>query len=85
MEDFVANAFASARFERIIDKQPYYGEIPQCRGVWATGRTLAECKRKLRSALHDWVRMRERKGLSLKSPVCVPRAGNAKTQANEMA
>jgi predicted RNase H-like HicB family nuclease len=33
----------------------YYGEIPSCQGVWATGDTIAECISTLQEVLEDWI------------------------------
>ncbi len=53
--EYIEAALARARYEIIDDEEPYYGEIPECRGVWATGKTLEECRRNLESALEDWL------------------------------
>ena len=44
----------NARYEIIEDEEPFYGEIPGIDGVWATGKTLGECREKLASTLEDW-------------------------------
>ena len=44
-----------ARYELIDDPEPYYGEIPACKGVWATGTTLEECRQNLLSTLEGWL------------------------------
>lgn len=56
---------SKARYERIKGKQPYYGEIPHCRGVWTSGKTLAECKRNLREVLESWLFVRLKRGFSI--------------------
>lgn len=54
-KDLLFDAFLDrARYERIEDPEPYYGEIPGIRGVWATGTTLEECRWSLSEALKDW-------------------------------
>jgi len=35
----------------IHDSEPFYGEIPECPGVWANGKTLEECRENSRQAL----------------------------------
>ena len=62
---YIAAALASARFEEIEDEEPWYGEIPELRGVWATGRTEAECRRNLAEALDGWLLVRLRRGLAI--------------------
>jgi predicted RNase H-like HicB family nuclease len=53
--DYLNAAIERARYEKIEDEEPYYGEIPGIQGVWATGRTLEECRRNLIQGLEDWV------------------------------
>jgi len=45
------------------DKDPYYGEIPDLKGVWASGKTLEECRQNLVEVLEGWILLRLRKGL----------------------
>ncbi len=53
--DYINAAMERARYEIIEDREPYYGRIPALKGVWATGRTLEECRRNLAAALEDWL------------------------------
>jgi predicted RNase H-like HicB family nuclease len=53
--EYVQASLSKARYEIIDDPEPYYGEIPGLRGVWATGDTLAECRRNLIGALDSWI------------------------------
>lgn len=53
--DYLNAALERATYEKIEDEEPYYGEIPEIQGVWATGMTLEECRRRLMQALEDWV------------------------------
>jgi predicted RNase H-like HicB family nuclease len=55
LTEYLAAALDAAHFEIIRDEEPFYGSIPALKGVWATGRTLEECRRNLASALEDWV------------------------------
>jgi predicted RNase H-like HicB family nuclease len=45
--EYIAAALKKARFEIIDDAEPYYGEVPELEGVWATGKTLEECRHNL--------------------------------------
>ncbi len=63
--EYLQAALGAARYEMIDDPEPFYGEIPVCRGVWATGRTLKECRRHLTEALEGWIVVRLRRGLSI--------------------
>lgn len=53
--DYLSAALERATYEKIEDEEPYYGEIPEIQGVWSTGKTLEECRRKLMQALEDWI------------------------------
>ena len=43
----------------------FYAEIKDLRGVWATGKTLEECRENLASSLEGWVILRLRKNLPI--------------------
>ena len=45
----------------ILEDKSYYGEIPECNGVWANEPTLEACREDLRSALEDWILLRTQK------------------------
>lgn len=40
--EYVQEALRRARYEIIEDAEPYYGEVPELPGVWATGPNLEE-------------------------------------------
>jgi Uncharacterised protein family (UPF0150). len=43
--EYIEAAMSKARYELIKDEEPYYGEVPELKGVWATGKTLEECRK----------------------------------------
>ncbi len=47
IKEYVNAALNKAHYEIIEDEEPYYGEIPELKGVWATGKTLEECRREI--------------------------------------
>ena len=53
LTQYLQAALDRARYEIIEDEEPFYGEVPELPGVWATGKTLEECRRNLASALED--------------------------------
>jgi predicted RNase H-like HicB family nuclease len=65
IREYVQAAMEKAQYEIIDDPERYYGEIPGCRGVWATGRTLEECRRNLEDVLDGWLVVRLQKRLSI--------------------
>ena len=63
--EYIKAAMDKATYEIIDDPEPFYGEIPELRGVWATGKTLESCRDNLMSALEDWIAFRLRTGRSI--------------------
>jgi len=49
----------------IDDEEPYYGEVPELRGVWATGNTLEECRKNLKEVIEGWLVISIKKGLPI--------------------
>ncbi len=63
--EYYQEALNHAQYEIIEDELPCYGEIPQLPGVWASGKSLEECRRNLASALDDWLLISIAKGLPI--------------------
>jgi predicted RNase H-like HicB family nuclease len=63
--EYIQEALRRARYEIIDDEEPYYGEVPELQGVWATGKTLEECRENLREAIEGWIIVRLQRGLPL--------------------
>lgn len=63
--EYLREALDRAHYEIIADEEPYYGEIYDLEGVWATGHTLEECRRNLVDALEDWLLFSVAKGLPI--------------------
>jgi predicted RNase H-like HicB family nuclease len=72
LPEYVCTAVEKAQYEIIDDPEPYYGEIPECRGVWASGKTLEECRRNLEDVLDRWLVVRLCKGLTIPPIACMP-------------
>jgi len=53
--EYIEAALSKAKYEIIKDEKPYYGEIPELEGVWATGKTLEECRQKLIEVIEGWI------------------------------
>lgn len=62
---YIQEALEGARYELIIDEEPYYGEVPELPGVWVTGKSLEECRKNLREVIEGWIMIRLQKGLSV--------------------
>jgi predicted RNase H-like HicB family nuclease len=63
--EYINAALSHAKYEIIEDTEPYYGEIPELQGVWATGKTLEECRQNLAQVLDGWLVVRLQKGLQI--------------------
>lgn len=61
--EYVEEALRRARYEVIEDEEPYYGEVPELKGVWATGKTLEECREHLKDVIEGWILVSLRKNL----------------------
>ena len=63
--EYIQAALERAHYEIIEDEEPFYGEVSSLRGVWATGKTLEECRRNLASVIEDWLLFSIAKGLPI--------------------
>jgi len=63
--EYIDAALAEAKYEIIEDAEPFYGEVPSLAGVWATGKTLEECRRNLAEVIDGWIIVRLKKGLPI--------------------
>jgi predicted RNase H-like HicB family nuclease len=68
--EYIEEALKKARYEIIEDEEPYYGEIEELKGVWATGKTLEECRSNLKEVIEGWILVSIKKGLQ------IPRLGD---------
>lgn len=62
---YIQTALDRAQVEIIQDEEPFYGQVPTLDGVWATGKTLEECRRNLAEAIEDWVLFSIAKGFPI--------------------
>jgi predicted RNase H-like HicB family nuclease len=65
LTEYIEAAMRHAKYEILPDDKSYYGEIPECPGVWANADTLEECREELRSTLEDWILLRTRKSAEI--------------------
>ena len=63
--EYIEAAMSEAKYELIEDEELYYGEVPELKGVWATGKTLEECRKNLADVIDGWIILRLRKGSPL--------------------
>ena len=65
LTEYLKAAMGHAHYEILEDDGTYYGEIPDCPGVYANAATLEECRNELAGVLEDWLFFRIHKHLSL--------------------
>ena len=58
-------AYRTTHYEMHPDDGTYYGEVTECRGVYANARTVEECRNELAEVLEDWLLMRIHKNLAI--------------------
>ena len=63
--EYIEEALRRARYEMIEDEEPYYGEVEELKGVWATGKTLEECRNNLKEEIEGWILLSIKKGLPI--------------------
>lgn len=63
--EYIQAALRHARYEILPDDGTYYGEIPECNGVYANTPTLEACREELREVLEEWVLFRVHRQLAL--------------------
>ncbi len=65
LSKYIQAALRHAKYEILVDDGSYYGEIPECNGVYANAGTLEECREELREVLEEWILFRVHKNLRL--------------------
>lgn len=65
IREYIKAALERAKYEIITDEEPYYGEVPELEGVWATGKTLEECRKNLIEVIEGWLVVRLKRGLPI--------------------
>ncbi len=65
IREYIKAAMKNAHYEIIEDDEPYYGEIVELKGVWASGKTLEECRDNLSENLEGWILIRNSQGMDI--------------------
>lgn len=63
--EYIQAALRHAKYDILPDDGSYYGEIPECRGVYANAGALEDCREELREVMEEWVLFRIHKNLPL--------------------
>ncbi len=62
---YIEAAMRHAHYEILAENEGFYGEIPECRGVYANASTLEQCREELAEVLEEWLLFRIHKNLVL--------------------
>lgn len=65
LTEYIEAAMRHANYEILPDDNSFYGEIPECNGVWANEDTLAACQTDLRGSLEGWIILHFQDGAEL--------------------
>ena len=65
LTQYIDAAMERATYEILKDDNSYYGEIPDCPGVYANSDTLEKCRKELKEVLEEWVMFRIYKNLPI--------------------
>ncbi len=65
IHEYIDMALRKAHYEIIDDEAPFYGEVPALQGVWATGKTLEECRKNLTEVIDGWLLIRLARGMPI--------------------
>lgn len=63
--EYIYAALRHAKYEILPDDGTYYGEIPECNGVYANAETLEECREQLQEVLEEWILFRVHRNLTM--------------------
>jgi len=55
---YIRKAMEHAHYEILPDDGTFYGEIPECAGVYSNAATLEKCRDELEDVLEEWILFR---------------------------
>jgi len=64
LTNYIRTAMHKATYE-LLEDGTFYGEIPECQGVWANAKTLEACREDLQDSLEGWILLALRLGHTL--------------------
>lgn len=65
ISEYLKEALKRASYEIIDDEEPFYGEVSELQGVWASGKTLEECRQNLLDVVEGWILLRLSRGTNI--------------------
>ncbi len=54
LTEYIQHAMRLAHYE-LMENGRFFGTIPGCKGLYAEGKTLEQCREELQSTLEDWL------------------------------
>ncbi len=61
ISQYIEKQLKKAKY-KILDDGVYFGEIIGLNGVWASAKTLEDCRDELREVLENWILLKVRDG-----------------------
>jgi predicted RNase H-like HicB family nuclease len=55
LTQYIESAMRKARYKLLTDGEGIFGQIPGFKGLWASAKTLEDCRDELQSVLEDWL------------------------------
>ena len=63
--EYVETAPARAEYKVIEDDVPRFASVPELPGIWASGRTVEECRKELIEVIEEWIVARLQRSLPI--------------------
>ena len=54
LTEYMERAMRKAHYD-LMENGRFFATIPNCKGLWAEGKSLEKCREELRSTLEDWL------------------------------
>ncbi len=77
LTEYINEALKRAQYKIIDDDEQYFGKVEELKGVWATGKTLEECRETLKEVIEGWIL------LGIKKNLPIPKLGDAEIKEIE--
>jgi predicted RNase H-like HicB family nuclease len=63
--EYVETALSRAEYKVIEDDEPYFASVSELPGVWASGKTVEECRKELVEVIEEWIVARLQRSLPI--------------------
>jgi predicted RNase H-like HicB family nuclease len=55
LTEYIRAAMRKAKYELLEDNEGFFATIPKFKGLWASAKTLEQCREELQSVLESWI------------------------------